>query len=118
RCRTQYPLKMMCCCLQVSPSDYYAWERRTPSPRAVENECLLGRIREIHQDSGGVIGTPRMHEDLRNEGRAVSINRVARRWRPMGCRAGQGDASVVLADLKAGLSAQAILLNVTYKQQS
>lgn len=69
---------MMCRCLQVSSSGYYAWERRTPSRRAVENGRLLGRIREIHQDSGGVIGAPRMHEDLRDEGMTVSLNRVAR----------------------------------------
>ncbi len=69
---------MMCRCLQVSPSGYYAWEGRRPSQRAVHNARLLARIREIHADSRGVIGAPRMQEDLVDEGESVSLNRVAR----------------------------------------
>ena len=41
---------------------------RTPSAREAENARFLGRIREIHDDSGGVIGAPRMQEDLFAEG--------------------------------------------------
>lgn len=78
RCRNEFPLRMMCRCLQVSPSGYYAWEGRRPSQRAVRNAHLLARIREIHADSRGVIGAPRMQEDLIDEGESVSLNRVAR----------------------------------------
>jgi len=42
------------------------------------NERLLGRIREIHEDSQGSIGAPRMHEDLTDEGETGSKNRIAR----------------------------------------
>ena len=49
-----------------------------PGPRARANARLLERIREIHEDSLGVIGAPRMHEDLTDEGESVSLNRVAR----------------------------------------
>ena len=69
---------MMCRCLNVSPSAYYAWEGRSPSHRQIDNARLLGRIREIHEDSRGAIGAPRMHEDLLNEGETISKNRVAR----------------------------------------
>ena len=68
----------MCRCLHVSPSGYYAWESRPPSRGSLENERILTRIRQIHEDSRGVIGAPRMCEDLRDEGEAVSLNRVAR----------------------------------------
>lgn len=78
RCRNEYPVRLMCRCLQVSPSGYYDWEQREPSMRARENTRLLGRIREIHEDSGGVIGAPRMHEDLVTEGECIGRNRVAR----------------------------------------
>jgi len=69
---------MMCRCLEVSTSGFYAWACRTPGPRARANARLLERIREIHEDSLGVIGAPRMHEDLTDEGERVSLNRVAR----------------------------------------
>lgn len=35
-------------------------------------------MREIHDDSKGVIGAPRMHEDLTHEGETASLNRIAR----------------------------------------
>lgn len=68
----------MCRCLQVSPSGYYDWEKREPSARQLDNERLLERIRELHEDSRGTIGAPRMHEDLTDEGETASKNRVAR----------------------------------------
>ena len=69
---------MMCRLLDVSPSGYYDWEDHPPSARQVDNARLLKRIREIHEDSQGVIGAPRMHEDLTEEGETVSKNRIAR----------------------------------------
>jgi len=66
----------MCRCLEVSTSGFYAWACRTPGPRACDNARLLDRMREIHEDSLGVIGAPRMHEDLTDEGESVSLNRV------------------------------------------
>ncbi len=77
-CRSEYPVGMMCRCLEVSTSGFYAWACRMPGPRALDNARLLDRIREIHEDSLGVIGAPRMHEDLTDEGESVSLNRVAR----------------------------------------
>lgn len=68
----------MCRCLKVSASGYYAWQDREPSARAQENARLVKRIGEIHEDSRGVIGAPRMHEDLLDEDEVVSLNRVAR----------------------------------------
>ncbi len=50
----------------------------SPGPGARANARLLKRMREIHEDSKGVIGAPRMQEDLVNEGERVSLNRVAR----------------------------------------
>ena len=68
----------MCRCLKVSPSGYYDWEKRLPSDRQIDNERLLTRIREIHEDSRGAIGAPRMHEDLTDDGETASKNRIAR----------------------------------------
>ncbi len=68
----------MCRCLRVPPSGYYDWLGRRPSKRTLENVRLLKRIRQIHEDSQGAIGAPRMHEDLTDEGEAASLNRIAR----------------------------------------
>ena len=68
----------MCRCLKVSPSGYYGWDARPPSARQLDNERLLERIQEIHEDSRGAIGAPRMHEDLVDAGETASPNRVAR----------------------------------------
>ena len=68
----------MCRCLQVSASGYYAWASRKPSIRQQENHRLMARIKEIHSDSGCVLGAPRIHEDLLAEGEGLSLNRGAR----------------------------------------
>jgi putative transposase len=68
----------MCRCLRVSPSGYYDWAKRPLSTTKRENQRLLAKIEGIHADSRGVIGAPRMHEDLLDDGESVSLNRVAR----------------------------------------
>ena len=76
-CCGDYPVRMMCRCLRVSTAGYYAWRRRTPSPRTRANETLLRRIRTIFDDSDGVRGSPKITELVR-EGYRCSQNRVAR----------------------------------------
>ena len=77
-CRSDFPVGMMCRCLEVSTSGFYAWSGRKPGPRAQDNARLLVRMREMHEDSKGILGAPRMHEDLGDEGESASLNRVAR----------------------------------------
>lgn len=71
-------MRLMCRCVKVSPRGYYAWAERPANPRALDNDRLLTRIREIHDDGGGVIGAPRLHEDLTAAGETASVNRIAR----------------------------------------
>ena len=78
RCRDEFPIRLMCRCRRVSASGYYDWSKRPPSTRQSDNERLLGRIRELHQDSRGTLGAGRMREDLVDEGETASVNRVAR----------------------------------------
>ena len=67
----------MCRCLKVSPSGYYGWTSREPSARAIDNARLLARIRALHEDSDGVMGQFRIHEELGFDGETASLNRVA-----------------------------------------
>ncbi|WP_449301576.1 IS3 family transposase [Pseudoxanthomonas mexicana] len=78
RHRDQYPIRLMCRCLKVSPSGFHGWASRSPSARDQDNARLLGKIREHHAASDGVMGAPRMHEVLGYEGETASLNRVAR----------------------------------------
>ena len=55
---------------------------RPLSRRAQANERLLDRIEQIHRQSDGVMGSPRIWEELHWEGQRCSLNRVARLMRP------------------------------------
>jgi putative transposase len=68
----------MCRVLGLSTSGYYAWLERPPSARALANEALLERMREIHVFSRESYGKPRMYAELRDEGVLVNHKRVAR----------------------------------------
>jgi putative transposase len=68
----------MCRVLGVSTSGYYAWRRRGPSPRALEDAHLTERIRHYHRRSDETYGAPRIHADLADEGHRVGRKRVAR----------------------------------------
>jgi len=78
RHRGEYPVRLMCRCLKVSASGFHDWVKRVPSKRARDNTRLLERIHQHHTDSGGVMGAPRMCEELGYEGETASLNRVAR----------------------------------------
>ena len=78
RHRGEYPVRLMCRCLKVSASGFHDWVKRAPSMRARDNARLLERIHQHHTDSDGVMGAPRMYEELGYEGETASLNRVAR----------------------------------------
>ncbi len=70
--------------LGVSTAGYYAWRFRLPSARAIADDALLRRVRTIHAVSRGTYGAPRVHAELRAEGRAVGKKRIARLMRAAG----------------------------------
>jgi putative transposase len=74
----------MCRVLEVSPSGYYAWQKRPASKRAQDDTVLLRRIRTIHEASRQSYGVPRVYEELRDDGVAVGRDRVARLMRRAG----------------------------------
>jgi putative transposase len=76
--RAQWPVRVMCRVLQVSPSGFYEWDGREPSQRSVDNEKLTGLIRQSFAASDNTYGSRRVWRDLREWGHCVSVNRVAR----------------------------------------
>ncbi len=81
-----YPVNLLCRCLKVSRSGYYAWLRRPASPRAVADEVLTEQITRFHDASRRTYGAPRIHADLREAGVNVGVKRVARLMRRAGLR--------------------------------
>ena len=79
--RSEYPVAFMCRVLGVTSSGYYAWRSRGPSRRAQADRVLQRRIEEIHQASRGIYGSPKIHEQLRQEGIRCSRKRVIRLMR-------------------------------------
>jgi putative transposase len=83
--KAEHSIKTMCRVLGVSRSGYHAWQRRPPSPRALEDARLTARIREIHRLNRKVYGSPRIHADLvLGDGVRVGRKRVERLMRAAG----------------------------------
>lgn len=81
RHRGEFPVRLMCRVVAVSPAGFYAWRRRSPSARAIADETLMARVRIVHQESDETYGAPRVHRELRGEGLRVGRKRVARLMR-------------------------------------
>ena len=77
----------MCRLYGVTRAGYYQWRSRERSERERQNEALLGRIRQVHEQSRGTYGSPRVHRALRSQGETASENRVARVMRTHRIRA-------------------------------
>ena len=78
---------LMCRLLSVSRGGYYDWRDRPTPPRTEADKDLGQAIRRIYDDHKGRIGSPRITWALRNEGRRVGKNRVARLMRQKALRA-------------------------------
>jgi transposase InsO family protein len=74
-------VRLMCRVLDVAPSGYYAWRKRSPSLHAIADERLLLNVRNAYEASGGRYGAPRVHRELRDEGIHIGCKRVARLMR-------------------------------------
>jgi putative transposase len=64
----------------------YAWRRREPSLREVEDERHAQAIRDIHRESRGTYGSPRVYVALKQAGTPCGKHRVARIMREEGLR--------------------------------
>ena len=82
-----FPVAVTCRVLQVAPSTYYDTIRRDPSTREVADRDLTGLIEQVHTESRGTYGAPRVHAELRlGLGVRVGRKRVARLMRTAGIR--------------------------------
>src|SRR5437763_1011396 len=77
-------MRILCRCLEVSRSGFYAWATRPVSNRVQEDGRLTAQLRLVHADSHQTYGRPRLCAALRARGLAVSEKRVARLMRAAG----------------------------------
>lgn len=73
-----HSVTILCRCLRVTRSGFYAWTTRGLSTRAQRDLVLRTKLRAFHAASGHRYGRPNLWKDLREDGEAVSEKRVAR----------------------------------------
>jgi putative transposase len=79
-----HSVKRCCGLFKVSKSAYYQRRRAVPSARDLTDAQLLETIREIHSESDGTYGSPRVHKELVHRGLPVGRRRVTRLMRRHG----------------------------------
>jgi hypothetical protein len=71
------PHAVSCRALDVSESWFYKWHERPPTAREERRVLLDVAVAMSFEASGGSYGSPRVYDDLVEEGWQVSVNTVA-----------------------------------------
>lgn len=85
--KDNFPVALLCRVLGVTRQGYYASLKRSPSSRHANEKALRERVREVHKQSRGTYGSPRVHAALRSQGMRIGKRRVERTLRSMGLSA-------------------------------
>ncbi len=84
---TEYPVRLMCSVLEVTPSAYYAWKRR-PMSMWERNRSEFGKlVKVVFERNRQVYGSPRMTAELQDIGHRHSKNYIARIMKEQGLQA-------------------------------
>jgi putative transposase len=123
----QFPILECCAALSVSRSGYYQWAGMEPSLRAQSNAELLKQIEQVYREHKGRYGSPRITQQLRQEGVRCGENRVARlmrenelaargkkAFRPRTTLAGERIAPNLIKDLEPSAPDQVWVSDITY----
>ena len=123
----QFRVKESCAALSVSRSGYYQWVGKKQSVRAEANGELLKEIRRVYDEHKGRYGSPRITQQLRQEGVVCGENRVARlmrenelaarrkkAFRPRTTLPGQGTAPNLIKELEPNAPDQVWASDITY----
>ena len=88
----------MCRVLEVSTSRYYDWGKHSPGVRAIVNQRLDDHIQSVFHQHKSRYGSPRLVDELNDNGISCSENRVARRMQALGLQAIQAKKFKVTTD--------------------
>ena len=81
-----YSVRRLCLTLKIHPSGYYAWKAAPQSPRAKDDQRLLGLLKQAWLESGGVYSYRKLTLDMRDLGERCGKHRVARLLKLEGLR--------------------------------
>ena len=123
----QFAAKECCVALSVSRSGYYQWAGTEQSVRAEANAELSKEIRRVYDEHKGRYGSPRITQQLRQEGVVCGENRVARlmrenelaarrkkAFRPRTTLPGEGAAPNLIKELEPSAPDQVWASDITY----
>jgi putative transposase len=82
--KAEHTVTILCRCMRVTRSGFYAWAKRSLSARAQRDLVLRTKLRAFHAASDDRDGRPRLWKDLKEDGEAVSEKRVGRLMREEG----------------------------------
>ena len=96
RHRGEYPVRLMCRALQVSPAGFSAAQQRRPSRHGMQDLRLRLAIRTayaVSKHQGGAYGAPKIHAELRDQGLRCGKKASPASCASMACAAARPDAS-------------------------
>ena len=76
--KAEHTVSILCRCLRVTRSGFYAWRRRPESTHARRDRQLRVLVHASFDASRQRYGSPRIHEDLREQHEPASRKRVVR----------------------------------------
>jgi putative transposase len=79
--KDQWPVRLLCETLEVSPAGYYAWRQRPASEFQQRRDALVVEIRAIHAEFKARYGSPRIQKELVARGQGCCVNTVAKLMR-------------------------------------
>ena len=85
--KAEHTVTILCRCLRVTRSGFYAWQRRPESTHTRDDRRLKVLVRTSFEESQHRYGSPRVHEDLIELDEHVSRKRVVRLMQEDGLRA-------------------------------
>lgn len=87
--KAHHSVTILCRCLQVSRTGFYAWQARPESRHTRDDRRLTVLVKTAFEASKQRYGSPRIHEDLIEQQERVSRKRVVRLMQEQGLKARQ-----------------------------
>ncbi len=85
--QAHHSLNLLCRCMQVARSGFYAWQQRPESAHAAQDRRLKVLVRTSFEESRHRYGSPRIYWDLSEQDVRVSRKRIIRLMREDGLKA-------------------------------